>query len=344
MPLAENRSATFLALIAVPGGRTRIGRVSPRRASWHERERMDRRDTIRSLFNGSGRILEIGPSHQPVFAKRSGYDVETIDHASAEELRKKYAEHNVNLDEIEEVDYVSDGGPLHEVIPHRERYDLIFSSHVIEHTTDLLGYFKSCELLLKPGGVIGLAIPDKRYMFDIFQPVSTTGRVLEAHYRKQVRHSPGAVYDFIANVGRLNEMDSWSHATVGSVKLISEAVASAKAMFDHATLEGGNYYDVHGWVFTPGSFRLILHDLTTLGLTVLREQRLVEVGALEFYVAMSVGGADHGLSRNEMQKALLREQVASGLQMLAAEDPRMAAARDLLAQPATVAPQPAPVS
>jgi SAM-dependent methyltransferase len=300
---------------------------------------MDRRETMRNLFEGSGRILEIGPSHQPVFAKSAGYDVEILDHASAEQLRLKYTGHNLDLDAIEKVDYVSDGRPMHEVIPHRGRYDLVFSSHVIEHTTDFLGYLKSCELLLKPGGVIGLAVPDKRYTFDIMQPVSTTGRVLEAHYRNQSRHSPAAVYDFVANVARLNEIDSWSFRETGSVKLATEDVAIAKALFDNAVLSDSPYHDVHGWIFTANSFRLIMHDLAALGLTRMRERQLVEVGALEFYVVLGFDGECVGKSRNEIHKAVIREQVISGMQMLAAEDRGMAIARDMLAELATHAVQ-----
>jgi SAM-dependent methyltransferase len=295
---------------------------------------MDRRETIRSLFDGSGRILEIGPSHQPIFPKRAGYDVEILDHASAADLRTKYAGHNLDLSEIEDVDYISDGRPLHEIIPHRSRYDLIFSSHVIEHSTDFLGYLKSCELLLKPGGVVGFAIPDKRYTFDILQPVSTTGRVLEAYYRRQVRHSPAAVFDFVANVAQLNRMESWSNATSGEVALIGEGVVAAKAMFDSAAVADGPYQDVHGWIFTPSSFRLVMQDLATLGLTPLRERMLMEPGFLEFYVLLGVGGEGHGLSRNDIHKAMILEQVVSGVQLLAAEDARMAAVRDLLAAPA----------
>lgn len=294
---------------------------------------MDRRETIRSLFDANGCILEIGPSHQPVFAKSAGYNVEILDHASAEDLRLKYVGLDLNLDEIEQVDYISDGRPLHEVIPHRSRYDLIFSSHVIEHTTDFLGYLKSCELLLKTGGVIGLAVPDKRYTFDILQQVSTTGQVLQAHHLRQVRHSPSAVYDFMANFAHLDNMPSWSSGDSGSVTLMNESVTPAKALFDDATLPGSRYHDVHGWIFTPSSFRLIMHDLAALGLTQVRERRLVQPGVMEFFVVMNVGGDDNGLSRIDIQKALIHEQVVSGLQILAAEDQSMASARVALSDP-----------
>jgi hypothetical protein len=47
--------------------------------------------------------LEIGPSHAPVFPKRDGFNVETLDYTDAEGLRAKYAnDPNVDLSRIEE--------------------------------------------------------------------------------------------------------------------------------------------------------------------------------------------------------------------------------------------------
>jgi 2-polyprenyl-3-methyl-5-hydroxy-6-metoxy-1,4-benzoquinol methylase len=37
------------------------------------------------------------------------------------------------------------------VISRRRQYDVIFSSHAIEHATDVAGYLISRQMLLKPG-------------------------------------------------------------------------------------------------------------------------------------------------------------------------------------------------
>jgi predicted SAM-dependent methyltransferase len=275
------------------------------------------------MFDTSGFGLEIGPSFQPVFPKREGYRVETLDYASAEELRAKYASLPVDCDRIEEVDFVSDGRLIDEVIPHRERYDFIFSSHVIEHVTDFVGYLTSCEKLLKPGGVVALAVPDKRYTFDVLQPVTTTGRVLEAHARGQTRHSPAAVYDFFSNFARMEGKEIWRRDDIGEVTL-SEHQPMAKLVFDASLKPDHAYHDVHGWIFTPASFRLIMSDLRELGLTTLSETTLVESDTLEFYVTLAKGAPEKGFDRTDLQKALIKENVVSGLQVLAAGDPAMA--------------------
>ena len=54
--------------------------------------------------------LEIGPSHRPVAPKRGGFNVKILDHLTAGGLREKYRDHGVDIDAIEEVDYVWSGG------------------------------------------------------------------------------------------------------------------------------------------------------------------------------------------------------------------------------------------
>ncbi len=41
-----------------------------------------------------------------------------------------------------------------------ERFDIVFASHVVEHTTSLVHFLRSCTELLVPGGVLALVVPD----------------------------------------------------------------------------------------------------------------------------------------------------------------------------------------
>ena len=136
----------------------KFGAIEGREA--HSRSRRER--IVFSLINENGLGLEIGPSHSPLAPKRKGYSVDILDHATASDLRRKYAGHGVDLDGIEEVDYVWGGESLLELIGKVAHYDWIIASHVIEHIPDPLAMLQQCESLLKPGGVISLVIPDKR--------------------------------------------------------------------------------------------------------------------------------------------------------------------------------------
>ncbi len=223
-----------------------------------------RDEAIRALFDTSGQGLEIGPSYNPIVPKHRGFKVEIVDHASTADLRAKYAnEPSVDASRIEEVDYIWDGRPLSNVIGKTKQYDYIVASHVIEHTPDLLGFLKECDVMLKPTGALVLAVPDKRRCFDLFRPVTTTGNVLQAHFEKRNRHQPGTAFDHVAYFAALNGVGGWVKGTDGKTSL-EHSLSFAKRVFDRSS-NSDVYFDFHAWVFTPSSFRMIVRDLNEIG-------------------------------------------------------------------------------
>jgi predicted SAM-dependent methyltransferase len=271
---------------------------------------MDRRSMIESLFDPSGRGLEIGPSHSPFFPKAAGYRVETADHTDAAGLREKYA-HDVSVDisKIESVDYLLDGRPMHEIIGKEACYDFIFSSHVIEHVPDFIAYMISCEKLLADGGVAVLAVPDKRRTFDIFQKLTSTGDIIQAHLERRRRHTPGAVFDFFANFASMNGRIAWDRSDVGVVTPV-DSIDNASAKCTQANVSD-EYMDVHGWYFTPSSFRLIMQDLEATGYTTLKETGVINYGGFEFFIAFSKTGAGPGAERLELLRGVVVDQIES---------------------------------
>jgi predicted SAM-dependent methyltransferase len=171
----------------------------------------DRTKLLLSMFDASGFGLEVGPSYNPLLPKSRGYNVETIDHADAAALREKYSD---NASQIEEVDYVSDGRSILETIGKKERYDFIFASHVIEHVTDIVRFIQDCEALLKPDGLLVLAVPDKRFCFDALRPLSTVGQALQAYLEKRKRHSPGVLFDQAFYVCSKAQQTVWIEPTL----------------------------------------------------------------------------------------------------------------------------------
>ena len=161
--------------------------------------KLSRIDKALHMIDRKGFGLEIGPSLNPVAPKKAGFNVEILDHATAEELRMKYQHLPARIDNIDAVDYVWKGEPLDELIGAQGRYDYIIASHVIEHVPDLVSFFSQCTTLLKPDGVLSLVIPDKRYCFDYFRWPSSTGDLLQAFTEKRIRHNPGTVFDHVSN-------------------------------------------------------------------------------------------------------------------------------------------------
>jgi hypothetical protein len=263
----------------------------------------DRRAVLLQGLNLDGLGLEIGPSHNPLLPKSQGYQIEIIDHADAGHLREKYrALGSSAVERIEQVDYVSDGRSILETIGKPSRYDYIVASHVIEHVPDLIGFLKDSEQLLKPDGRLALAIPDKRYCFDVFQTLTTTGHALEARTMKACRPSPGTVFDFTANFA-CGTQETWSIYDQTEPCLRND-LTKAKARFDQAR-DSNEYIDVHVWRFVPSSFRMIIGDLNMLGEISLKELSFVVPGAFEFFATLARGECQY--DRQSLARQILAE-------------------------------------
>ncbi len=103
---------------------------------------VSRTEALLAPISRSARIIEIGPSYNPIAPKAGGWNTITVDHATRAELVAKYTgAQDVDVDRIEEVDCIWTNGPLAEAVPHRLHgtFDALIASHVIEHATDLLG-------------------------------------------------------------------------------------------------------------------------------------------------------------------------------------------------------------
>jgi SAM-dependent methyltransferase len=255
----------------------------------------DRRETILENLNLEGFGLEIGPGHQPLVPKSAGYRVETVDHTDAAQLRKKFSKDGLDLSRVEDVDYITGGGSIFETIGKPGRYDYIVASHLIEHIPDLLGFLKDCERLLKPEGRLALAVPDKRHCFDVFQGLTTTGQILQAHAERASRPSPAVAFDCIAYSGCRGGKIAWL-ANDDADLSFGHTLTDAKALFDRARTSD-DYIDVHVWRFIPASFRLIVSDLNALGEISLQELSFSAPGGFEFFMTLSRDAAGCPLDR-----------------------------------------------
>jgi hypothetical protein len=268
----------------------------------------NRRDKLLSLFDSTGLGLEIGPSFNPLVPKADGYNVEILDHFATADLRKKYAGANVDLSKIEEVDYVSDGGSIFELIHKPKYYDYIVASHVIEHTTDLLGFVFDCEQLLNDRGVLVLVVPDKRFAFDCLRPYSTTGQVLQAHLEKRRRHPPGTVFDEVAYNCTRDRAIAWGANAGGSLSFF-RPLQDAKTIFEELQRKD-TFHDIHAWQFTPSSFRLIMRDLAEINAIGLLEKAFQDSAGPEFCLTFSRSAAGCPVDRLLLAERSIREQNA----------------------------------
>ncbi|HUF13534.1 MAG TPA: methyltransferase domain-containing protein [Longimicrobiales bacterium] len=122
-------------------------------------------------LSGSG--IEIGGLHAPLRVP-SGATVRYVDRATTAELRRLYPD--LGLLRIVDVDVVDDGENLVTFEP--SSLDFIIANHVIEHCENPLRTLERWLSLLRPGGVIYMAVPDQRKTFDRQRPLTSFEHVL----------------------------------------------------------------------------------------------------------------------------------------------------------------------
>jgi hypothetical protein len=252
---------------------------------------LDRRDKALRFVDLAGRGLEIGPSYNPLVPKASGARIETVDHADRETLVAKYTAWGLPADKIkniEVVDHLWAGGSLLETVPDHHGYDYIVASHVIEHTVDLIRFLNDCEGLLKESGKLALVVPDKRYCFDRFQPLSTVGDAVDAFHATNAFHTAGALLDHQAYASRRGEAIAWSRHDVSSCFAQFPNLEGAEDVIRTGLSQDG-YADIHKWKFTPTSFALLVRDLEALGFHDLGVLGSDGTEGFEFFVTLAKG-------------------------------------------------------
>lgn len=126
-----------------------------------------RRKTIAAGYlRGEG--LEIGALHNPLKVPPAAR-VRYVDRLPNESLRREYPE--LEGKALVPVDILDDGETLANV-PDASQ-DFVIANHFIEHCENPIGAVRNMLRVLKEGGVLYLAVPDKRYTFDVDRPPTT---------------------------------------------------------------------------------------------------------------------------------------------------------------------------
>jgi SAM-dependent methyltransferase len=271
---------------------------------------MNRNEKVLSSIDRSMRILEVGPLGNAIAPKSGGWLTTIVDHASREQLVEKYRnDSNVDTSRIEEVDIIWLDGSLEAAVPRELHgtFDAFIASHVFEHIPDPIGLMRSLERVLRPTGVISLVIPDKRFCFDFFRPLSTTGGLLDAHARHAVRHSRKSLFDHVAYAISADGEQAFSRVPVHEIEFW-HSLEDAKNAFDtHTVAADAPYVDVHGWQFTPSSFALVVLELSALEAIDFMIDRSLPGDGCEFYVTLRRGRVDYG-DKEVLQRRRLKLQ------------------------------------
>ncbi|MFO1126866.1 MAG: hypothetical protein U1E66_00255 [Rhodospirillales bacterium] len=230
---------------------------------------MNRSQRLLLRIDKSMKVLEVGPAFSPVVAKSDGWNAWAVDHTDQEGLRQKYRDDpTVDTDRIGPVDFVWQGGALDEAIPatHHGSFDACIASHAIEHMPDPISFYQSLDKLCRMTGVIALAVPDKRFCFDYFRPVSMTSDFILAHLCRRPRHSKKTAFEHTAYTVSGDGAAAWGQHPVGELQFYSNLETAFRLLTTTEESGAAPYVDYHGWCYTPSSFKLIMLELNVLGL------------------------------------------------------------------------------
>jgi hypothetical protein len=228
---------------------------------------------------------EIGALCNPVLTKQEA-NIIYVDYTSAENLRKHYAGNpSIEIDNIVETDAIWGKQTLLDAL--KRRVDFIVASHVIEHTPDLITWLNELYAALNPRGQVRLAIPDKRFTFDLLRRETELSDVLASYIVSARIPQPYAILDYYLNATPIDHLAAWR----GEIRedLIPRPSTFAPAMkMAREAAESGIYHDAHCWVFTPRSFATLLERLGELGLVPFVCERFfdTEEDSIEFFVSL----------------------------------------------------------
>jgi hypothetical protein len=255
---------------------------------------MDRIEQLLGSITPDRLGIEIGPWFSPITAKSKGYRSLILDVYDREQLRdlarKDPGIPKEMVENIEDVDLVGQAMELAHLVEERGltgQIDYVISSHNFEHLADPIRFVQACEKVLRPGGALSMAIPDRRTCFDYFRPWSTTGELLDAFWERRDRPTPGQLFTHYAlhaygHIGG-TDLTGWQiDSDPAQIRVVGDLqTAFSQALSQRTTPD--IWPDAHCWTFTPASFELIVADLQALGLIKMQVAKILGPNGHEFY-------------------------------------------------------------
>ncbi len=285
---------------------------------------MGRHQRILKHIRKEQRGIEIGPWFNPLASKRDGYNSLNMDVFATDELRRRAgADSKIpaeKIAQIEPVDLVGSANEIAEVVaaqaPPLGSFDYIVSSHNFEHIPNPIHFLQGCQKVLRPGGVLTMAVPDRRTCFDYFNPHSVTADFLEAYFAKRIRPTAKQVFrmqslqcQFVRTDGEIRGGFGLKDDPQGvqALETLEEAYQTWQAL---ESCPDDEYRDAHCWVFMPAALELILRDLRHLGLIGFDVMETSETFGHEFCVHLRNSAEASIVSRSdfyETRQRLLHE-------------------------------------
>jgi SAM-dependent methyltransferase len=260
---------------------------------------LNRRDAVAQAMPCDAHILEIGPGGYPLFQKSSFPNLKITD----------CYEYDPALPHFPKVDYICGDGNLTSIIPAELKFDLIFTSHNIEHQPNPILHLQNVEALLSDDGVAVFAVPDKRFTFDVFRHTTTTSDLLLAYQEGRSAPSAKALFDSKLQTVTRNFTECRRIGMDDSVTL-GDPLAAHRCFLEHGS--SSEYVDVHNWIFTPKSFQILITELYLLRLSSLMFEFLSDGMGNAFLSIMAKKPFPSDENAAASLDLILREQLLDG--------------------------------
>ena len=158
------------------------------------------RNLLGELYlKGTG--LEIGALYKPMPVNKKKAKVLYVDRMHVAELRKQYPE--LKQFNLVDVDIISNGENLDGITDATQ--DFIIANHFIEHCKDPILTIKNMLRTLKPGGIIFMAVPDKRFTFDKLRTATSIEHLLNDYNKGGDVSKTDHFYEWVKWVNQVDE-------------------------------------------------------------------------------------------------------------------------------------------
>jgi len=140
-------------------------------------------------------------------------------------------------------------------LPFRDNsLDYVASSHVIEHVADPIAALAEWYRVLRPGGLIYMVVPDRRFTWDSSRPLTTVEHLLSDHERGTTPADDTHIDDFVHIV-------DWSRflPSIPSGEVPARKLEMARVM--HESVARGLPVNIHFHVFEPANVLALLDAL-----------------------------------------------------------------------------------
>ncbi len=256
---------------------------------------MDRNETLRRHIKADGLGIEVAPYFTPIMPKRAGYNCLSLDvFDTATLIDKAKIDPNIpdsQVADIEEVDLVGSATEIEALVNARNQlghFDYIISSHNFEHLPNPIKFLQGCGKVLKPGGVLTMAIPDRRACFDYFRPYTTLGEWIEAFKENRTQPTNAQTFDWLQLFSNLhvdnNKVGAFGLSDDRAKIQVEDSLLAAFGSWNERERAGDtSYQDTHCSVFTRWSFILLINDCYFLGLSPFSCEEVSELYGCEFH-------------------------------------------------------------